>query len=73
MPKSSCVWEHHKLMQGMNHCMLKSIWENSEESDLRTGGKELSNWVHNLVLQDHPEGCNKNQDHFKDHEFVIVE
>ena len=37
------------------------------------GGKELSISEGNLVLLwDHPEGCHKIQDHFKDQAFVIV-
>ena len=60
-------------MQAINQGALKSIKKSAKQSALRTGGKELSIWEGNLVLLwDHLEGCNKIQDHFKDHEFVVV-
>ena len=71
--KSSWLQEHQKLMKAANQCALKSIEKSAEQSALRTGGKELSIPEGNLVLlQDHPEGHNKIQDHFKDQEFVVV-
>ena len=52
---------------------MKSIKKSAEQSALRTAGKELSIPESNLVLlQDHPEGCNKIKNHFKDQEFVVV-
>ena len=48
--------------------------KSSKQSSLRTGGKELSIPEGILVLlQDHPKGSNKIQDHFKDQEFVVME
>ena len=60
-------------MQATNQHTLKSIKKSEEQSALRTGGKELSIPEGNLVLLwDHPESCNKIQDHFNDQEFVVV-
>ena len=71
--KSSWLQEHHKLMQVANRHALKSIYKSAEKSAIRTGGNELSIPEGNLVLLwDHPKGCNKIQDHFKDQEFVVV-
>ena len=71
--KSSWLQEHQKLIQATHQCALKSIGKSAEHSALRTGGKELSIRKGNLVLlQDHPKGCNKIQDHFKDQDFVVV-
>ena len=71
--KSSWLQEHQKLMQAANQHVLKSIKKSAEQSALRTGGKELSIPKGNLVLlQDHSEGHNKIQDHFKDQEFVVM-
>ena len=54
-------------MQAAIWCALKSIKKNVEQSALRTGAKELFILEGNLVLLlDHPKGCNKIQDHFKD-------
>ena len=73
MSKSFWLQEHQKLLQATNQCALKSIKKSAEKSALRTGGKELSIPEGNLVLlQDHPDGHNKIQDYFKDHEFVVV-
>ena len=71
--KSSWLQEHQKLMKAANQHALKSIKKSAEQNALRTGGKELSIPEGNLVLLwDHPEGCNKIQDCFKDQEFVVV-
>ena len=70
--KNSWLQEHQKLMQAVNQCAMKRIKKSAEQSALRTGGKELSIPEGNLVLlQDHPDGHNKIQDHFKDHKFVV--
>ena len=71
--KSSWLQEHQKLIKAANQHALKNIKKSAKQSALRTGGIELSIPEGNLVLlQDHPEGCNKIQDHFKDQEFVVV-
>ena len=63
--RSSCIQEHHKLMQAVNQHALRSIQKYAEQSALRTGGKELSILESNLILfWDHTKGHNKIQDHF---------
>ena len=61
-------------MQAANQHALKNIKKSAEQTcALRTGGKGVSIPEGNLVLlPDHPEGCNKIQDCFKEQEYVVV-
>ena len=53
----------------MNQHAVNGILKGTQQSAQVTRGKELSILEGNLVLlQDHPEGCNKIQDHFMDQE-----
>ena len=59
---NKCVWlnEQYELLMSVNRQALKHIKQSAKRSQARTGGKTLHIPVGNLVLlQDHPEGCNK--------------
>ena len=52
--------------------LLRSIWQNTQQSAQRQESKSLDIPEGNLVLLwDHPERCNKIQDKYKESEFVI--
>ena len=54
--------------------VFKSILQSAEKSAQRKGGKYLDIPKGNPVLfQDHPEGCNKTQDHYKDQTFIVFD
>ena len=65
---NQCAWlnEQHELLMSVNRQTLKHIRQSAKKSQVRTGGKTLHIPIGNLVLlQDHPEGCNKIQDNYK--------
>ena len=56
-----------------NRPVLKSIWQSNAKNAQIKGSKELDILKGNLMLlQDHPKGCNKIQDHYKDQKFILV-
>ena len=72
--QSKCAWvnQQHELILAANRQALKRIKASAEKSVSQTGGKALNIPIGNLVLlHDHPKGCNKIQDNYKNEQFVI--
>ena len=58
----------------VNRQALKHTEQSAKKSQTRAGDKTLHIPVGNLVLlQDHPEGCNKIQNNHKSELFVVVD
>ena len=73
--QSNCAWvnQQHELTLAANRQALKRIKTSAEKSVSQAGGKALDIPVGNLVLLcDHPEGCNKIQDNYKN-ELLVIE
>ena len=69
--KSAWVNQQHELILAANRWALNRIF--AEKSVSQEGGKALNIPIGNLVLlHDHPEGCNKIQDNYKN-ELVVME
>ena len=72
--QSKCTWvnQQHELILAANRWALKRMKMSAEKSVSRAGGKALNIPIGNLVLlHDHPEGCNKIQDNYKNELFVM--
>ena len=72
--QSKCAWvnQQHELILAANRGALKRMKISAEKSVSRAGGKALDIPIGNLVLlHDHPEGCNKIQDNYKNELFVV--
>ena len=72
--QSKCAWvnQQHELILDANRQALKRMKISAEKSVSRAGGKALNIPIDNLVLlHDHPEGCNKIQDNYKNELFVV--
>ena len=73
--KSRTVWLNQQLnaMLHANKQALKLIKQSSKRNKDCTGGKSLHIPIGNhVLLQDHPEGCNKIQDWYKSDVYIIV-
>ena len=71
--KDSWVQQQFELVQAANQQALRSIQQSMQKSAGRLNQKSLEIPEGNLVLlQDHPEGCNKIQDKYKSEKFVVV-
>ena len=71
--QSKCAWvnQQHEIL-ATNRKALKRIKTSAEKSVSQAGGKALDIPEGNLVLlHDHPEGCNKIQDNYKNELFVM--
>ena len=72
--QSKCVWvnQQHELILAVNRWALKRFKTSAEKSVSLAEGKALEIPIGNLVLlHDHPEGCNKIQDNYKNELFVM--
>ena len=72
--QSKCAWvnQQHELILAANRQALKRIKTSAEKSVSQAGGKALNIPIGNLMLlHNHPEGCNKIQDNYKNKLFVI--
>ena len=72
--QSMCAWvnQQHELILVANGWALKRIKTSAEKSVSWAGGKALKIPIGNLVLlHDHPKGCNKIQDNYKNKLLVI--
>ena len=72
--QSKCAWvnQQHELILAANRGALKRMKISAEKSVSQAGGKALNIPIGNLVLlHDHPEGCNKIQDNYKNELFVV--
>ena len=72
--QSKCAWvnQQHELILAANRWALKRIKTSAEKSVSQAGRKALNIPIGNLVLlHDHPKGCNKIQDNYKNELFVI--
>ena len=71
---SKCVWvnQQHELILATDRQALKRMKTSAEKSVSQAGGKALNILIGNLVLlHDHPKGCNKIQDNYKNELFVM--
>ena len=72
--QSKCAWvnQQHELILAANRWALKRMKISAEKSVSQAGGKALNIPIGNLVLlHDHPKGCNKIQDNYKNELFVM--
>ena len=72
--ESKCAWvnQQHELILAANRWALRRIKTSAEKSVSQAGGKALNIPIGNLVLlHDHPKGCKKIQDNYKNELFVI--
>ena len=64
--------KQHELILAANRHALNRIKQGAEKSVSWAGGKDLEIPIGNLaLLHDHPEGCNKIEDHYKSELFVM--
>ena len=72
--KHAWLNEQHEPLMSVNRQALKHIKQSAQKSQVRTSGKTLHILIGNLVLlQDHPEGCNKIQDNYKSKLIAVVD
>ena len=70
--KCASVNQQHELILSANRQALKRFKASAEKSVSQAEGKALKILIGNLMLLcDHPEGCNKIQDNYKNELFVV--
>ena len=73
--KSKTAWLNEQLnaMLYANKQALKGIHKSTKRNQDHTSGKDITIPVGNhVLLWDHPEGCNKIQDHYKPDVYIVV-
>ena len=71
--KDLWVQQQYELVWTTNKWALRSIWQSIQKSAERLNKKLLEIPEGNLILlHDHPEGCKKIQNKYKNEEFVVI-